>query len=284
LVAIIIFIFLRDWRSTIIPLVAIPVSIISAFFIMYIGNFSINVLTLLGLVLAIGLVVDDAIVVLENIYSKVEQGMSPIEAARKGSNEIYFAVISTTITLAAVFLPILFLGGITGDYLKNFAIVVSGSVLISAFVALTLSPMMSAYLLKQNASHGWLYRKTEPWFVSLNNGYEKTLKAFFRYRWLGFALLLLSFGIAWLIGPKLPSELAPLEDRSMIGLAVIAPEGTSYESMEETMKEISNYVADSIPDLNENRTYAGIAASIGTLVQPVNGGFSMDIFKRSKGS
>lgn len=273
LVTIIIFIFLRDWRSTLIPLVAIPVSIISAFFIMYIGNFSINVLTLLGLVLAIGLVVDDAIVVLENIYSKVEQGMKPLEAARKGSNEIYFAVISTTVTLAAVFLPILFLGGITGRLFKEFAIVVAGSVLISAFVALTLSPMMSAYLLKSGAHHNWLYRKTEPWFEALNNGYAKSLRFFMRYRWAGILLLLGSFGIAYLLGPKLPSELAPLEDRSMVGLAVIAPEGTSYESMEETMKEISNYVADSIPDLNKNMTYAGIAASVGTLAQPVNGGF-----------
>ena len=282
LVAIIIFVFLRDWRSTIIPLVAIPVSIISAFFIMYIGHFSINVLTLLGLVLAIGLVVDDAIVVLENIYSKIEQGMTPLEAARKGSDEIYFAVISTTVTLAAVFLPILFLGGITGRLFKEFAIVVSGSVLISAFVALTLSPMMSAYLLKAGSSHNWLYRKTEPWFVALNNGYEKTLRGFFRYRWLGFALLLLSFGIAYLLAPKLPSELAPLEDRSMVGLAVMAPEGTSYESMEETMKAISNYVSDSIPDLNGNRTYAGIAASVGTLVQPVNGGFQWIFLKDPK--
>ncbi|HYI78573.1 MAG TPA: efflux RND transporter permease subunit, partial [Chryseolinea sp.] len=179
LVALIIFIFLRDWRSTLIPLVAIPVSIISAFFIMYLGNFSINVLTLLGLVLAIGLVVDDAIVVLENIYSKIEKGMTPLEAARKGSDEIYFAVISTTVTLAAVFLPILFLGGITGQLFKEFAIVVSGSVLISAFVALTLSPMMSAYLLKANASHGWLYRKTEPWFEAMNKGYETSLHFFF---------------------------------------------------------------------------------------------------------
>lgn len=282
LVAIIIFIFLRDWRSTIIPLVAIPVSIISAFFIMYIGNFSINVLTLLGLVLAIGLVVDDAIVVLENIYSKVEQGMTPIQAARKGADEIYFAVISTTVTLAAVFLPILFLGGITGRLFKEFAIVVSGSVLISAFVALTLSPMMSAYLLKAGASHGWLYRKTEPWFLALNRGYEKSLGLFFRRRWLGFVILAISLVIAWRILPVLPSELAPLEDRSMVGLAVIAPEGTSYESMEETMKEISNYVADSIPDLNENRTYAGIAASIGTLVQPVNGGFQWIFLKDPK--
>ncbi|HEY8916461.1 MAG TPA: efflux RND transporter permease subunit, partial [Chitinophaga sp.] len=207
------------------------------------------------------------------IYSKVEQGMHPMQAARTGSNEIYFAVISTTITLAAVFLPILFLGGITGRLFKEFAIVVAGSVLVSAFVALTLSPMMSAYLLKAGATHGWLYRKTEPWFVGLNNGYERSLRFFFRYRWAGFGLLLLSFAIAYVLAPKLPSELAPLEDRSMIGLAVIAPEGTSYESMEATMKEISNYVADSIPDLNNSRTYAGIAASIGTLAQPVNGGF-----------
>jgi multidrug efflux pump len=273
LVTLIIFIFLRDWRSTLIPLVAIPVSIISAFFIMYLGDFSINVLTLLGMVLAIGLVVDDAIVVLENIYSKVEEGMKPLEAARKGSNEIYFAVISTTVTLAAVFLPILFLGGITGRLFKEFAIVVAGSVLISAFVALTLSPMMSAYLLKPGATHGWLYRKTEPFFVKLNNGYEQSLKAFMRYRWAGILLLLLSFGLAYWLMPKLPSELAPLEDRSMVGLAVIAPEGTSYESMESTMKEISAYVADSIPDLNNNVTYSGIAAAVGTLAQPVNGGF-----------
>ena len=282
LVALIIFIFLRDWRSTLIPLVAIPVSIISAFFIMYIGNFSINVLTLLGLVLAIGLVVDDAIVVLENIYSKVEQGMTPIQAARKGSDEIYFAVISTTITLAAVFLPILFLGGITGRLFREFAIVVSGSVLISAFVALTLSPMMSAYLLKTGSNHNWLYKKTEPFFIRLNDGYSKSLRFFFKTRWVAFGLLIGSFAIAWLLAPRLPSELAPLEDRSMVGLAVIAPEGTSYESMEETMKAISNYVSDSIPDLNENRTYAGIAASIGTLVQPVNGGFQWIFLKEPK--
>jgi multidrug efflux pump len=282
LVALIIFIFLRDWRSTLIPLVAIPVSIISAFFIMYLGDFSINVLTLLGLVLAIGLVVDDAIVVLENIYSKIEKGMTPLEAARKGSDEIYFAVISTTITLAAVFLPILFLGGITGQLFKEFAIVVAGSVLISAFVALTLSPMMSAYLLKADASRGWLYRKTEPWFEALNRGYERSLHAFFKVRWLGFVLLIASFATAWFLAPTLPSELAPLEDRSMVGLAVIAPEGTSYENMEATMKEINKYVSDSIPDLNENRTYAGIAAAVGTLVQPVNGGFQWIFLKDPK--
>lgn len=282
LVAFIIFAFLRDWRSTMIPLVAIPVSIISAFFIMYIADYSINVLTLLALVLAIGLVVDDAIVVLENIYAKIEKGMSPIAAARKGSDEIYFAVISTTVTLAAVFLPILFLGGITGKLFQEFAVVVAGSVLISAFVALTLSPMMSAYLLKRNASHGWLYRKTEPWFLALNNAYEKSLHAFFKVRWMGFVLLVVSFGIAWYLIPRLPSELAPLEDRSMVGLAVIAPEGTSYESMEQTMKEINTFVSDSIPDLNSNTTYSAIAATSGTLVQPVNGGFQWIFLEEPK--
>jgi multidrug efflux pump len=273
LVAVIIFLFLRDWRSTIIPLVAIPVSIISSFFIMYIADFSINVLTLLALVLAIGLVVDDAIVVLENIFHKIEKGMKPLEAARKGSDEIYFAVISTTVTLAAVFLPILFLGGLTGQLFKEFAVVVAGSVLISAFVALTLSPMMSAYLLKADASQGWFYRKTEPWFEALNRGYDKWLHAFFKVRWLGFAILILSFVIAGYLAPRLPSELAPLEDRSMVGLAVIAAEGTSFESMEATMKEINKYVSDSIPDLNGNKTYASVAAGLGTLVQPVNNGF-----------
>ena len=159
---------------------------------------------------------------------------------------------------------------------------VSGSVLISAFVALTLSPMMSAYLLKAGSHHNWLYKKTEPFFIELNKGYEKSLRFFFKARWVGFALLVISFAIACLLVPKLPSELAPLEDRSMVGLAVIAPEGTSYESMEETMKAISNYVSDSIPDLNGNRTYAGIAASIGTLVQPVNGGFQWIFLKDPK--
>ncbi|HEY0652839.1 MAG TPA: efflux RND transporter permease subunit [Chryseosolibacter sp.] len=273
LVAIIIFIFLRDWRSTIIPLVAIPVSIISAFFIMYIADFSINVLTLLGLVLAIGLVVDDAIVVLENIFHKIENGMAPLEAARKGSDEIYFAVISTTVTLAAVFLPILFLGGITGQLFREFAIVVAGSVLISAFVALTLSPMMSAYLLKANATQGWLYRKTEPWFQALNTKYDQLLKLFFRAKWVSFVVLALSFGIAWLLAGSLPSELAPLEDRSQIGIAVIAPEGTSFENMEATMKEINQYISDSIPDMDGDRTYAAVSAGLGNLVLPVNSAF-----------
>ncbi|WP_421828541.1 efflux RND transporter permease subunit [Larkinella sp.] len=267
LVILILFIFLRDWRSTIIPVVAIPVSIISAFFIMYAVGYSINILTLLALVLAIGLVVDDAIVVLENIYAKVEEGMSPIQAAFKGSSEIYFAVISTTITLAAVFLPILFLPGITGKLFQEFAIVMAGSVLVSAFVALTLSPMMSAYLLKRQEKPNWLYRKTEPYFVGLNRGYEKSLAWFLRFRWTAFVALAATFALIYVIGKQLPSELAPLEDRSQISLAVLAPEGSSYEYTEKYMSEIAKFSVDSTPGLFQ--TYSILALTFGPPA-PVN--------------
>ena len=259
LVVIIIFLFLRDWRSTIIPVIAIPVSILSAFFIMYIAGFSINVLTLLGLVLAIGLVVDDAIVVLENIYKKVEEGMSPIQAAFAGSKEIYFAVISTTITLAAVFMPIIFMGGISGQLFKEFAIVVSGSVMVSAFVALTLSPMLSAYLLKKQDKPNWLYRVTEPFFIKLNNGYASWLKGFMRHRWLAFVFLIGTASLIYFIGKKLPSELAPVEDRSNMSLIAIAPEGVSFEKMKQNMMAVGKYVNDSTDGLYQ--TYSMVAIS-----------------------
>ncbi|WP_290790882.1 efflux RND transporter permease subunit [Flavihumibacter sp. UBA7668] len=259
LVVIIIFLFLRDWRSTIIPVIAIPVSILSAFFIMYIAGFSINVLTLLGLVLAIGLVVDDAIVVLENIYKKVEEGMSPVQAAFAGSKEIYFAVISTTITLAAVFMPIIFMGGISGQLFKEFAIVVSGSVLVSAFVALTLSPMLSAYLLKKQDKPNWLYRNTEPFFIILNNGYATWLKGFMRYRWLAFVFLIGTTCLIYFIGKNLPSELAPVEDRSNMSLIAIAPEGVSFDKMKQNMMEVGKYVNDSTDGLYQ--TYSMVAIS-----------------------
>lgn len=259
LVVIIIFLFLRDWRSTIIPVLAIPVSILSAFFIMYIFGFSINVLTLLGLVLAIGLVVDDAIVVLENIYKKVEEGMSPVQAAFAGSKEIYFAVISTTIILAAVFMPIIFMGGISGQLFKEFAIVVSGSVLVSAFVALTLSPMLSAYLLKKKHKPNWLYRVTEPFFVSLNNGYAFLLKGFMKRRWLAWVFLIGTASLIYFVGKKLPSELAPVEDRSNMSLIAIAPEGVSFEKMKQNMLEVGKYVNDSTEGLYQ--TYSMVAIS-----------------------
>ena len=268
LVVMIIFLFLRDWRSTIIPVVAIPVSILSAFFIMYIAGFSINVLTLLGLVLAIGLVVDDAIVVLENIYKKVEEGMSPIQAAFAGSKEIYFAVISTTITLAAVFLPIIFMGGISGQLFKEFAIVVSGSVLVSAFVALTLSPMLSAYLLKKHEKPTRLHKVTEPYFVALNNGYAKTLRGFMKYRWVAWVFLIGTGALIFYVGKNLPSELAPLEDRSNLMLIAIAPEGVSYDFMKENMTEVGHYVNDNTNGLYQ--TYSMVAISFIPAPAPVN--------------
>jgi multidrug efflux pump len=277
LVILILFIFLRDWRSTIIPVVAIPVSIISAFFIMYVAGFSINILTLLALVLAIGLVVDDAIVVLENIYSKVEQGMPPLQAAFKGSSEIYFAVISTTITLAAVFLPILFLPGITGKLFQEFAIVVAGSVIVSAFVALTLSPMMSAYILKHHEKPNWLQQKTEPFFIGMNNGYERSLNWFLRYRWAGFAALGVAFALIYGIGRSLPSELAPLEDRSQVTLVAIAPEGSSFEYTEKYMKEIAKFAADSTKGLFQ--TYSLLALTFGPPA-PVNIAFQNSFLKK----
>jgi multidrug efflux pump len=268
LVVIIIFLFLRDWRSTIIPVLAIPVSILSAFFIMYIAGFSINVLTLLGLVLAIGLVVDDAVVVLENIYKKVEEGMSPIQAAFAGSKEIYFAVISTTITLAAVFLPIVFMGGISGQLFKEFAIVVSGSVLVSAFVALTLSPMLSAYLLKKHDKPTWLHRVTEPFFIKLNNGYAFLLNGFMKYRFLAWVFLIGTAGLIYHLGKKLPSELAPVEDRSNMMLIAIAPEGVSYDFMKKNMEKVGHYVNDNTEGLYQ--TYSMVAISFIPAPAPVN--------------
>ncbi|WP_159474861.1 efflux RND transporter permease subunit [Chryseobacterium sp. 18068] len=268
LVVLIIFLFLRDWRSTIIPVLAIPVSIISAFFIMYVAGFSINILTLLGLVLAIGLVVDDAIVVLENIYKKIEEGMTPIQAAFKGSKEIYFAVISTTITLAAVFLPIVFMGGISGQLFKEFAIVVSGSVLISALVALTLTPMLSAYFLKKKAKPSWFYRFTEPFFVRLNNGYARLLTTFMKARWLAWVFLVGTTALIYFVGKGLPSELAPIEDRSNMNLIAVAPEGVSFDYMKKHMTEVGKYVNDSTDGLYQ--TYSMVAISFIPAPAPVN--------------
>jgi len=257
LVILIIFLFLRDWRSTIIPILAIPTSIISGFFIMYIADFSINVLTLVGLILAIGLVVDDAIVVLENIYAKIEQGMSPLEAAFKGSKEIYFAIISTTITLAAVFLPILFIKGLTGKLFMEFGIVIAGTVLVSAFVALTLTPMLSSKLLRSHHEHSWFYNVTEPFFDGLNKWYKNALIAFLKVRWLGFVLIIVSAGLIFVIGSGLKSELAPMEDRSNIRIQATAPEGVSFEYMSAYIDDLSRMVVDSIPEISTPITNVG---------------------------
>lgn len=242
LVALIIFIFLRDWRSTLIPLTAIPVSLIGVFFIMYVMGFSINVLTLLGIVLSIGLVVDDAIVVLENIYAKIEEGMSPWEASIQGSKEIYFAVISTTVTLAAVFLPVIFLQGITGRLFREFGIVVAGSVIISAFVSLTLTPMLSSKILKGGHHQPWLYRVTEPFFQGLNRAYENSLTGFLRIRWFAWVLVISFIGIIYAMFKfdAIPSELAPMEDRGGFRISATGPEGATFEYMLGITDEVGN--------------------------------------------
>lgn len=248
LVILIIFFFLRDWRTTLIPIIAIPVSLIGSFFIMYLANFSINVLTLLGLVLAIGIVVDDAIVVLENIYKKIEQGMNPVEAATKGSSEIFFAVISTTITLAAVFLPIMFLRGITGRLFVEFGVVIAGSVIISAFVALTLTPMLSSRFLKSKEKHSWFYYKTERLFNWIENSYRNALENFMKRRWLAFVIMIVSIMVIYLIGTNLQSELAPIEDRGEIRVQSTMPEGTSFEMMDRYILQMTKILQDSIKE------------------------------------
>lgn len=247
LVVIVIFFFLRDWRTTLIPIVTIPISLIGSFFIMYIFGFSINILTLLGVVLATGLVVDDAIVVMENIYVKVEQGMHPVQAAFKGSKEIVFAIISTTITLVSVFLPIIFLQGLTGRLFREFGVVVAGSVVISAFLSLSLTPMMSAKLLKKKHATSKISLNIERFLLTLISGYKSSLSKFFSVRWMAFLIMAASFGIVIFIGILLPSELAPLEDKSRVRILSTAPEGTSYDLMDEYQK-IMVQIADTLAE------------------------------------
>jgi len=248
LVVLIIFLFLRDWRTTLIPILVIPISLIGTFFIMYIADFSINVLTLLGIVLAIGMVVDDAIVVLENIYTKIENKMDPVEAGRKGSAEIFFAVISTTIALSAVFMPVIFLQGITGRLFREFGIVVAGSVIISAFVALTLTPMLSTKILKRREHHNWFYNLTEPFFVSFNNTYQRQLKYFIEHRWLAFPVTFAALALIYVIYSVLPTELAPLEDRGRLNLSITAQEGATFEYMERYIDETVQVLKDKVPE------------------------------------
>jgi multidrug efflux pump len=249
LVILIIYLFFRDWLIAIRPLIDIPVSLIGAFFIMYICGFTINVLSLLAIVLATGLVVDDGIVVTENIYKKMEQGMDKWRAAREGSKEIYFAVIATSITLAVVFLPIMFLQGFTGRLFREFGIVVAGAVLISAFVSLTLTPVLNVKMSKKDVhKHSWFYNKTEPFFRWMENSYKNALTRFMKVRWMAIAILLACVGATYLIFNSLPSELAPMEDRSQFRLQVQAPEGTAYDYMDNYIDRLSTFMMDSVPE------------------------------------
>ncbi len=270
LVILIIFLFLRDWRTTLIPIVVIPISLIGSFFIMYMADYSINVLTLLGLVLAIGIVVDDAIVVLENIYKKIETGMDPVQAGLKGVHEIFFAVIATTLALASVFLPIMFLEGITGRLFREFGVVIAGSVIISSFVALTFTPMLSSKLLKQRQKHNKFYNMTEPFFKGLENGYRSMLNSFMSKRWLAFLIIVISAIMIALFGKSLQSELAPMEDRGAMRVSITAPEGSTYEFMEDYMNKFVDSVMANVPEREAliSVTSPGFGAS-----SSVNSGF-----------
>jgi multidrug efflux pump len=252
LVVIIIYLFFRDWLIAFRPLIDIPVSLIGAFFIMYIFGFSINILTLLGIVLATGLVVDDGIVVTENIYKKVEAGMAIRKAAFEGSAEIFFAVVSTSVTLAAVFLPIVFLQGFTGRLFREFAVVVAGAVLISAFVSLSLTPMLNVKLIRKNNKKSKFYERTEPFFVNMTNSYTETLVKFMKVRWVSFVILAISIIIIGVLVRVIPSELAPLDDRSLLRYSVTGSEGATYEYMTRYMDKVSQLVEDSIPEAKVN--------------------------------
>jgi multidrug efflux pump len=249
LVVLIIYLFFRDWLIAVRPLIDIPVSLIGAFFIMYLFGFTINVLTLLAIVLATGLVVDDGIVVTENIYKRMERGMNKWQAAKEGSKEIYFAVIATSITLAVVFLPIVFLQGFVGRLFREFGIVVAGAVLISAFVSLTLTPVLNVKMTRKNIhKHSWFYTKTEPFFRGMENGYKTALTYFMKARWLAIVIIAICVGIILLIGKNLQSELAPMEDRSQFRLQLTAPEGTAYDYMDDYVQRVSTFVLDSVPE------------------------------------
>lgn len=248
LVVVIIFVFLRDWRTTILPILVIPVSLIGVFFIMYIAGFTINVLTLLAIVLSIGLVVDDAIVMMENIYVKIEQGMKPLQAGLEGANEIFFAIIATTITLIAVFFPIVFLEGMTGRLFREFSIVIAGAVGISAFVALSLTPMLSTKILKTRHHRSKAYLWSEKFFIGLNRVYKNSLDSFLKRKYLSLVILVFSLGLIYTLWKVIPSEMAPLEDRSQLNVNITTPEGSTYEFNQAYAEEVIDLIDRTVPE------------------------------------
>jgi HAE1 family hydrophobic/amphiphilic exporter-1/multidrug efflux pump len=248
LVVLVVYFFFRNWLIAFRPLIDIPVSLIGTFFIMYLAGFSVNVLSLLGIVLATGLVVDDGIVVTENIFRKLEGGMAIKDAAREGSKEIFFAVVSTSLTLAVVFLPIIFIQGFVGSLFKEFGIVVAGAVLISAFVSLTLTPVLNVLLQSKNHKPTWFYTKTEPFFDGMEKGYQRLLTKFMVNRWMAWPILGVSAGVIFLLFNTLQTELAPIEDKSQFRFSVTAPEGTSFDYMDNYVQNLAAYFHDSIPE------------------------------------
>lgn len=254
LVILVIYLFFRDWSLAFRPLIDIPVSLIATFFIMYLFGFSINVLTLLAVVLATGLVVDDGIVVTENIFKKLEEGYSPIQAAIKGSNEIFVAVISISVTLAAVFLPVIFLEGFVGRLFREFGVVIGAAVLISAFVSLTLTPMLNAYLMKANQKKTKFYNLTEPYYEKLNSGYAESLNDFLKKRWLAYPIIAVCIALIALFWVTIQKETAPYDDRGAVNVNITAPEGASYEYTDRFILKLSDMVEDSIPEKRINLT------------------------------
>ncbi|MFM2398036.1 MAG: multidrug transporter AcrB [Pseudomonadota bacterium] len=256
LVAAVIFFFLRSWRAAIIPLVTIPVSLVGAFALMYMFGFTVNTLTLLALVLAIGLVVDDAIVVLENIFRHIENGMQPMDAAFKGMREISFAVVAMTITLAAVFVPLAFAPGRTGRLFVEFALALAGAVVVSGFVALTLSPMMSSRLLKHETSHGPIYRGIESFLNAVTRGYEAALKFNLRQRWIVLVVMGALIGACWWLVTTMKRELAPQEDRATVLAIISGPEGASIDYTARYARQIEE-AALKIPEFDRIFVVAG---------------------------
>ncbi|MEY3620120.1 MAG: hypothetical protein RLZZ391_486 [Bacteroidota bacterium] len=248
LVVLVIFFFFRNWLIAIRPLIDIPISLIATFFIMYLAGFSINVLTLLAIVLATGLVVDDGIVVTENIFRKLEEGLPIKEAAREGSKEIFFAVVSTSITLAVVFMPVIFLQGFVGSLFKEFGVVVAGAVLVSAFVSLTITPVLNVYLNRNGGQHGKFYERTEPFFKGMESGYKNSLAKFLQIRWMAWVIVAVCFAIIFLVGKNIQSELAPMEDKSSVRISMSAAEGTSYEELRTDLLKAIRIMQDSIPE------------------------------------
>ncbi|HLK30532.1 MAG TPA: efflux RND transporter permease subunit [Puia sp.] len=248
LVVLVIFFFFRNWLIALRPLIDIPISLIATFFIMYLMGFTINILTLLGIVLATGLVVDDGIVVTENIFRKLEEGFPIRKAALEGSKEIFFAVVSTSLTLAVVFLPVVFLQGFVGRLFREFGVVLAAAVLISSFVSLTITPVLNVYLTRKDASHGKFYQMTEPFFQGMENGYKRMLKAFMRVRWVAWVIIITCVFIIWFIMRSIQSELAPLEDRGTVRFTATAPEGTSFSYTSNIADSVAAYLYDSIPE------------------------------------
>ncbi len=271
LVVLIVYIFFRDWIIAFRPLIDIPISLIGAFFIMYIAGFSINVLTLLAIVLATGLVVDDGIVVTENIFKKLEAGMPKFKAAREGTNEIFFAVISTSITLAIVFLPVIFLQGFVGSLFREFGVVLAGAVLISAFVSLTITPVLNVKLAKDVHKRTRFYTWTEPFFVWMDNTYRRILTRFMNNRWMAYIIIAVCGAAIVGVGGALQSELAPLEDRSIIRTNLTAAEGTYFYAMEKNIVALAQAIQDSVGK-NARIVFSNVAPSFGNSTSSNSGG------------